>query len=148
MLATRLALAFTILVAACGFLEPDDPREDLSDARALWAAQAITRHEFRFARSCECLPEETRLYRIRVTDGAVVEVRDAATGNPAPSSYAAPTVEELFALVQDAVDRGAARIEAQYDSVLGYPTRISVDYDLQVADEELMLRAEALASLP
>ena len=45
-------------------------------------------------------------------------------------------VEELFALLQDAVRRNAARIEVSYDERYGYPTELFIDYDERMADEE------------
>jgi hypothetical protein len=46
------------------------------------------------------------------------------------------TVENLFAIVHDAVGRDAARINADYDPELGHLTNFLVDYDERLADEE------------
>ena len=53
---------------------------------------------------------------------------------PLPERFV--TVEELFALLQDAVRRKAARIEVSYDERYGYPTELFIDYDERMADEE------------
>ncbi|HEU0021543.1 MAG TPA: DUF6174 domain-containing protein [Dehalococcoidia bacterium] len=39
--------------------------------------------------------------------------------------------------LQDAIDRDAASIRVNYDSRLGYPVSIAIDYNTMMADEEL-----------
>lgn len=47
-----------------------------------------------------------------------------------------PTISELFDKVQRAIDYDAFWVWAEYDFVRGYPTKVSVDYDRQVYDDE------------
>ncbi len=52
--------------------------------------------------------------------------------------FALPSsVTRLFDLIQDAIDRDAASIIVEYQTSLGYPFDISIDYDAAVADEEV-----------
>ncbi len=46
------------------------------------------------------------------------------------------SIDKMFAILQDAADRHASTINATYDTTLGYPTEIAIDYDTQMADEE------------
>ena len=57
-------------------------------------------------------------------------------------------VEGLFDLVQDAIDRNAARLEATFDPATGFPGSFAADYDLAVADEELAFTAGGLWPVP
>jgi len=72
----------------------------------------------------------------------VVEaVVDAATGDSVSSARQryALGVTGLFELVEQAINGGAAEVRARYDSRLGYPTRIRIDPDARVADDEITL---------
>lgn len=132
---------------ACGVLEPEGERGNLDEARRRWTAQGFTSYEYRLTQLCFCPVEVVRPYIVRVHDGTVVDVRDAETGAAAPSFYRARTVPELFEVIDDALDRNADSLVVEYHAQFGYPTRITIDYDRQTADEELGLRAEALAPL-
>ena len=63
-----------------------------------------------------------------------LQVRSSRFAPPLPERFV--PVEELFALLQDAVTRSAARIEVSYDERYGYPTELFIDYDEGMADEE------------
>lgn len=136
-------------ILACGVLDPDsDRRDDFQEAFRRWSARGADRYEYRFQRTgCECLPEWTRPYLIQVSDGAVIESRDAETGAPAPPSFHPLTVEDLFVLIDDAIDQNAFVLNVRYDRSTGYPTRIVVDYDRQIADDEFTIHASNLLPL-
>ena len=53
------------------------------------------------------------------------------------------TVPELFDVIQDAIDRDAAEIRVTY-AASGYPDEVWLDYDEQIADEELGFFIHAL----
>jgi hypothetical protein len=68
----------------------------------------------------------------------VVSVYDVETGEPVTEPLATyPTVEELFAEVEDAIRREAFRLQAAYDDELGYPTNVSIDFLEYAVDEEM-----------
>ena len=48
-------------------------------------------------------------------------------------------VKDLFKLIDEAISRGAAQIDVEYDPQLGNPTSLYIDYSTQIADEELGL---------
>ena len=66
---------------------------------------------------------------IRPEDGQPVE---------APVADAFPPVSGLFAVIDDALLRGAHRVDVEYDHETGTPLRLSIDYDEGLADEELL----------
>lgn len=134
------------LLLACSVFDPDsDPRDELRDSLRRWSNQGYSSYEYTFQRTnCECLPEATRPYLIRVAGNEVVDVRDALTGDPPPVTFMPMTVEGLFALIDDAIRRDAYTLSVEYDRVAGYPTMILIDYEKQVADDELTIHATSL----
>jgi hypothetical protein len=73
-------------------------------------------------------------------------VRYADDGAPVPTELAAhvPSVADLFALVGDALARGAALTLARYDGVTGVPTQIYIDWDARMVDDEILYVASDL----
>ena len=54
------------------------------------------------------------------------------------------TVEDMFRLIEDAIDRDAESVQVTYHDRLGYPTHISIDYSSRIADDELVVTAADL----
>jgi transposase len=54
-----------------------------------------------------------------------------------PYSSAYSTIEGLFAIIESARSRNAARLNATYDPVRGFPTSISIDYIALAVDDEI-----------
>lgn len=48
------------------------------------------------------------------------------------------TISQLFDFIRDAIARDAYRFEAEFDPRLGYPVRVSVDFDREMVDEEVV----------
>ncbi|MDH3732513.1 MAG: DUF6174 domain-containing protein [Gemmatimonadota bacterium] len=142
------APAFLLLCVACGHDPFALSSEAVEDHRARWLAAGIDDYEYDYRRQCECLPTDTRPARVRVRDGRVATATYSDSGELAGSFAAYPTVEELFDLVDEAIVREAAMLVVSYDSRLGYPTKITIDYDLQAADDELTIEAHNLVSAP
>lgn len=96
--------------------------------------------------SCECPTDVTRPVVVWVDRGSVEYLLYQDDGSPVPLSYASafPSVEQLFDIIQDAIDRRADDIEVDYDFTYGYPTSVWIDYDRRVADEELSMVAWGL----
>ncbi len=51
------------------------------------------------------------------------------------------TVDELFALLEEAVVSGAVQIDAEFDPILGCPVSLYIDQDRRIADEEQWIAA-------
>lgn len=151
---TPRAAVLCLLVAlsatsACGLLDASHGVErEADDHFDTWRAKGPKAYAYRLAQLCFCAPDFTATYRVEVASGQVVGIRNAETGAPPPTDYHARTVPELFAVIYDAVDRDADRIEVEYDPTLGYPTTIFIDYEEQAADEELRIVAEGLEATP
>jgi len=56
-------------------------------------------------------------------------------------------VDELFAVILDAIAQGADELGVEYDPLLGYPRLIAIDPDRQTVDEEVTYRTANLIDL-
>ena len=114
---------------------------NLSAARTRWSVNDIVEYEYRYARSCECLPTDLTAPTIEVRDGVIVRVWDERTGATAPADRHAWyfTVDDLFAEIEQAIDQDVHELEVAYHPSLGHPTTLIIDYDARMADEELIL---------
>jgi hypothetical protein len=52
------------------------------------------------------------------------------------------TIDDLFALVDHALSRGADSLSVIYDSELGYPEYVSIDFSEQAVDDEIRFQAK------
>lgn len=131
----------SLLLAACSLLDPDnDDRIALERARSRWEAIGPPSYTYLVRRACECLPGTTGPFEVKVVDGERQAVIRPETGEELEASLADafPTVVGFFDIVDDALRRGAHRVDVDYDAATGTPVRVSIDYDERVADEELL----------
>lgn len=137
-------------MSACGLTDPSGPHAEaearLREARSLWRAQGVASYTYVASRSCFCAPEAREPATVTVRAGVIVSVVSVESGlSRSPEGY--HTVEGLFDLVQDAIDKNAATIRAEYDSARGYLTSAYIDLDERLADEEFSVEARALTPL-
>jgi hypothetical protein len=133
-------LGLVLVAGACG-LDPFGPSgatDELRAARAEWERQGISSYRYTVRRSCECLPEATAPARVEVRDGRTVSVVAATSVSQVrPEAFGEyDTVEELFAVIEEAIARDPYRFTARYDERLGYPLGYSVDFDREYVDDE------------
>ena len=72
-----------------------------------------------------------------MSGGEVTEVRSAAQNSgtvPEPERFV--PIEGLFALIQNEIMENVANIEGSYNETYGFPSRLFIDYDDRMADEE------------
>ena len=140
MRALPVPLGLALALGACGLgpFGPSSPADDLRAARAEWERQGISSYRYTVHRSCECLPEATAPARVEVRDGRTVSVVAATSARQVrPEAFEQyDTVEELFAVIEEAIARDPYRFSASYDERLGYPLGYSVDFDREHADDE------------
>jgi hypothetical protein len=146
---SRLVVAgLTLLLAGCWPFGASGQRDALDSARSTWESRGFSSYEFRVQRICFCAPPATAPLLVRVQDGRPVSVTNADTGAPVSPDTGMPlTVDALFTVLDDAIDRDAARIDVQYDEALGYPLSMYIDYDERIADEEVTYQASGLRAL-
>jgi hypothetical protein len=80
---------------------------------------------------------------IVIVDGGTVTRRYVANNAVVSSTFAElfPTIDELFDIIEDARRRDAASLAVDYDPTYGFPTRVSIDYHREMADDEIVYRA-------
>lgn len=139
------AVVLLLATAACAPTGPDDA-DSLRVGMQRWAERAPSSYQIVLQRSyCECLPEWLIPVRVTVRDREVHSVINVETGDPVTTDlYHAMTVEQLFAVVADALDQNAHRVIVEYDQEWGYPRDIYIDYDREMVDDELSITAQDL----
>jgi hypothetical protein len=127
----------TLSAAGCGdVLGPE--LDEHEAARALWTLTNADDYLFEFRRSCFCGSDFVRLVRIEVLDGVVSSAVYVDTEEPiAEPLSSAPTIEDLFDEIRDALDGTAFSVTADYDADMGYPIRVSIDYIENAIDDEM-----------
>jgi hypothetical protein len=136
------------LQASAGCSDPLGPEQEALDAnRDRWAAAALADYRYTLREFCFCGPETLRPVVIEVRDGQVASAtyEDDGTAVVEPRLGQLRTVDGLFDVVQDAIDRDAHSLDASYDPTLGYPTSAQIDYIEFAVDEEYGFAASALA---
>lgn len=136
-----LALAPLILAgAACDTTGPDirsHLQSQLDSQEARWADSGTGTYTLRTERHCEC----TNQYDValNVVDGVAVSGVHAFSGDPlTPAELDAQlTVADLFAVVQDAIDRRVAALAVQYNQEFGYVQRLRIDYDGRTVTDDV-----------
>ena len=146
-LARRLArsaalIAAAAVLASCDVLGLDvgnDQLPELERQRLKWESGQITSYRFTYRRACFCGTEFLTPTEIEVQSGEITSVRYLERDDPVPVSIAngLPTVPGLFAIIEHAIDNRADLLEVTYDPALGHPTKISIDYRFNIADDEI-----------
>ena len=140
------AVTLAMLCAACSRSPLEQQQDDLAVAQARWRAAAIPNYSFNFQRVCFCAPVVTRAVTVTVRQGAWAALTYVDDGSVADTSLFRDflTMDRVFAFLQDALERHAAGFVARYDTPLGYPTEVDIDYIANAADDELSLRIPML----
>lgn len=133
-----------IALSGCGVLGPAG-QGDLNAARRTWEASGLRNYDFTFRWECFCA--YTQPVRIFVHDGTIGYVTETATGDPVPDAAEKfNTVDGLFDIIQDAIDRNAHSITVTYDPDRGFPVTVRIDYEEFAVDEEMGFTISSLFS--
>jgi hypothetical protein len=138
-----IALLVGLSATACSDLGFDvRPLTELEKAEATWDRFGPESYVYAVQRICFCLADESGPVRVWVDDGVAGQWTYVATGNPLPEPARSrfPSVAGLFDILREALTQDAHEVQVSYDPEFGYPTEFSIDYDEQVADEELGMR--------
>ena len=96
-------------------------------------------YQITFQQQCYCLPEYLQPMRLTVRDNKLISAIFVNDGSPVPAAMLKdlPTVKEIFETVIEAELRPAEIIKIEFDQQHHYPTKVDIDYDLRMADEEI-----------
>jgi len=149
-LARSLGRALLPVVWVACSESPTEQRADaLAAAAGRWQAAALADYEFDLQRLCYCIDDAIRPVTVSVRGGAfaaLVHTDDATTADTALFRDFL-TMERVFDYLERAVSQRPAVFTASYDARLGYPARVALDGDRQVADDELWLEIAALRTV-
>ena len=135
--------AAILLLASCDVMglavEPAARRSELDRQRAKWVQRNVTSYRLTYRRDCFCGAEFTTPTDIEVRSGGIAAANYSDRDDPIPGyvQEGLPTVEALFAIIEDAIARDGDLIEVTYDPLLGYPRRIAIDFRFSRADDEV-----------
>jgi hypothetical protein len=105
--------------------------------RALWDDLGAT--HYRMVQQVTCYCRHPHLVSIEVRDGQIVSVRDVWSGEevaePLPRNYR--TIEEIFDLLADAIERSAYSLSVTYSPDVGAPLNLYINYSRAIVDEEI-----------
>jgi hypothetical protein len=129
--------------------QSSNPAQQLQRSKQLWTKQNISNYRFTLRRSCFCSFETRQPVKIEVRNGQVTSIVPAMNGVPfnREDFTSNDSIAKLFDVVEDAIARKAHRLSVTYHPTLGYPTKIDIDYDQRMADEELSITIENLQAL-
>lgn len=128
----HLLLVLVALVVACS----GGTEGELAAAEDRWAASRVSNYDLEVRLTCLCPPDVAGPFDVTVSDGEIVDIsyegeQIEPTGGTPTMAF---TVEGLFGIVQD--NLAADALTVTYDDELGYPTRIDIDEDSDVVDDE------------
>ncbi len=128
-----------LLGSSCGILDPDSRIDELESHHDQWRDASIQHYRMEFRASCFCGPEFTELVTVEVLHDTVQSVTVVSTGLPVEYMPvdAWPTVEELFAAVEQAILEDAHEVRVTYNADLGYPEFVFIDHEEMAVDEEM-----------
>ena len=148
----RTTLHAAVLAVALHFALPALADAHLDAARARWKSAAIASYEYGYNKYCDCHRESPPETVVTVRSGTVTGVRHRPVGTTVEVPAADKnlqyywTVDGLFELIAAAQARGV-QVRAAYDSELGFPREIYIDYDSNLIGDELDLRMTAVTRL-
>ncbi|MGI9628662.1 MAG: DUF6174 domain-containing protein [Longimicrobiales bacterium] len=142
-----LGAALLLTTVACGNPFGVEDRERIQAQKAIWESQALDDYTFETRLRCFCAFVEW--VEVTVEADTVVSVAPLeSTDVPAWLLENHPTIDDLFTTLEEAVDQNAVQIDVSWHETLGYPTTFFIDYQLNVADEELGQEVRVLTPTP
>ena len=127
-----------IAAVACGSSPVNPAQAELDRHRELWEANRSGDYTFEYSPVCFCPRMFNQPVEVEVGNGVVESVTYVDSGESPGTNGFPPvhTIDGLFDKVQDAIDREATQLTVSYDPEIGYPVSASIDYSLNILDEE------------
>jgi hypothetical protein len=137
-------IAATFLLSACGGLlgpRDDDTQRELLDSREkVWEEKGPSAYAMTVLRLAD---DETsvRAVVLHVEAGRIVTGEYHDTGEVVAAAVLARhlTVEGMFDLIRDALNRRVVGISVNYDADYGFPREIIIDYTAQRTDDDVYI---------
>ncbi len=122
-----IILVAAILISGCSSpLGPDELR-DLAAAERRWVTYGYTNYSYETRILCFCPPELNEWVVVQVQGATITSMKSLSGGDVPRSSWNERlTIEQLFRRISSYRPEWVHDVEAQYDSLLGYPTIVSL----------------------
>jgi len=103
-----------------------------------WQSAALSSYQFEFSWQCFCLPDYVAPVLVTVREGIIDSVVYTHTRLSVDADKLSRylTIDELFTFIQSAIDEEAIKIVSEYDLEYGFPTKVWIDWNEMIADEE------------
>lgn len=156
MILVRTSLPILLLAGACRSIPvaslpatvASDTPSELESQQSSWKQLGLRDYSFTYTPLCMCAGYGV-LYQVGVRDGKVVSFQ---TGfQPVSLSLRdlpRPTVDSLFAWINNAYVRKAAVVRVTYDPQLHFPANVSIDWNLNIIDDEFSFEVRDLRPIP
>ena len=136
-----LLIAASVALAGCNGESDDLPPGKLSMSnfkknRSKWESLQVDDYQMHYRLACFCLDDATSQRLVKVTGNQLDSAVNADTNAALlGETYETLTIDELFGRIALEESR-ADKLYVEYDATYGYPTKISVDGNEQMADDE------------
>jgi len=120
--------------------------EELEVNLQKWQGSGIKNYSYTFQRSCFCPRDETREVITNVRNGHVThsQFKDSGLSLTEDLTKNQLSINDLFSIIDTAIDNHTNIIKVSYDDKTGQPTSIFIDGKTGVANDEFNLTAENL----
>ncbi len=142
-------LMFVVVVAltGCSLL----PNRELSAAQSRWRDSQVSHYRYNLTVACFCGFTQRMPLTVEVEDG-LMRSMVFNDGTPVPpdqlqwfSRYS--TIDALFDFTKETL-RTADKINVEYDSTYGFPSKVQIDFYTDAVDDELALEVANFQPLP
>ena len=118
--------------------------QELEENRQIWRSQSSENYQYIYQQQCFCTPPSNTPLKVSVKNDKITEVINLTNNQTITALIFPKTIEELFNIIEQAIKRDADEILINYDASFGYPTRIAIDYQKVLADDEITYTIENL----
>lgn len=134
-----------LAVTACDAGGPESRRillDQLAAQEAVWGETGSASYMLEMTRDCVCADDANRWQvSLDVVDDEVVSGVHVFTGEALTTEELALqyTVEDLFDVVRDALNRGVASVTISYNNDYGFVEQLYVDYDARISSDDVII---------
>ncbi len=118
--------------------------EELEENREIWRSQSLETYQYIYQQRFFCTPPSNTPLKVSVKNDKITEVVNLNNNQLITDLTFPKTIEELFEIIEQAIQKNADEILINYDASFGYPTRVAIDYQKILADEEVTYTIENL----
>ncbi|WP_107669726.1 DUF6174 domain-containing protein [Cyanothece sp. BG0011] len=122
-------------------------REELKENYQLWRSQQLKNYQYIYQKRCFCPLPTNEPLKVSVKNDKITQVVNLNNNQVITDLTLANTIEELFNIIEEGIQRNADELLITYDPTLGYPTRVAIDYQKILADDEITYTVKNLSKL-